>query len=73
MALMPSTGRFFAVGDQKQNIYSFVGADSDSYVKLCNIPNTVQFPLSVTYRCQPSIVNMVKHINPNIISYTNTQ
>jgi DNA helicase-2/ATP-dependent DNA helicase PcrA len=72
MALMPSTGRFFAVGDQKQNIYSFVGADSDSYVKLCNMPNTVQFPLSVTYRCQPSIVNMVKHINPDIISYTNT-
>lgn len=70
-SLKQETGRFFAVGDEKQNIYSFVGADSESYRKLCNLPNTVQFPLSVTYRCQPSIVNMVKHINPEIISFTN--
>lgn len=63
------TGRFFAVGDEKQSIYSFVGADIDSFNILCNLPNTEKLPLSVTYRCEPKILSMVKHINPNIISY----
>ena len=50
-AIKPNTGRFVAVGDPAQAIYGFAGADSDSFKKLCNIPNTIQLPLSVCYRC----------------------
>lgn len=65
-SIKPDTGRFIAVGDPKQAIYAFAGADYESYMKLCNIPNTIQLPLSVTYRCSPLIVDRVKHINPDI-------
>jgi superfamily I DNA/RNA helicase len=65
-SIKPETGRFIAVGDPKQAIYAFAGADYESYQKLCNIPNTIQLPLSVTYRCSPLIVDRVRHINPDI-------
>lgn len=68
-AMKPETGRFIAVGDPKQSIYGFAGADHESYQKLKNIPNTIELPLSCTYRCLPKIVETVKDINPKIISY----
>lgn len=67
----PNGGRFVFIGDKKQNIYKFCGSNTESFDYLCKKPNTVTLPLSVTYRCPPTIVNMVKHLNPNIISYTN--
>lgn len=69
-AVKPETGRFIAVGDQKQSIYSFAGADSESYKKLRQLPNTKELPLSVTYRCGKEIINQVKHINPLIKPHT---
>lgn len=68
-AIKPDVGRFVAVGDPKQAIYAFAGADHTSYQKLCDIPNTIQLPLSETYRCGSDIVTMVKHINPDIKSH----
>jgi superfamily I DNA/RNA helicase len=69
-AMKPETGRFIAVGDPKQSIYAFAGADSESYKKLRQLPNTKELPLSVTYRCGKEIINQVKHINPLIKPYT---
>jgi superfamily I DNA/RNA helicase len=69
-AIKPETGRFIAVGDPKQAIYAFAGADYESYMKLKEIPNTIELPLSVTYRCATPIVDMVKHINPFIKPHT---
>jgi DNA helicase-2/ATP-dependent DNA helicase PcrA len=69
-AVKPETGRFIAVGDPKQSIYAFAGADSESYKKLRQLPNTKELPLSVTYRCGKEIINQVKHINPLIKPYT---
>ena len=65
-AIKPDTGRFIAVGDPKQAIYAFAGADHESYQKLKKIPNTIELPLSVTYRCAEPIVKWVKHLNPLI-------
>lgn len=65
-AIKPDTGRFIAVGDPKQAIYAFAGADYESYQKLKKIPNTIELPLSVTYRCAEPIVKWVKHLNPLI-------
>lgn len=66
MKSVKSDGRFFAVGDPQQSIYGFAGADISSYEKLVSQPNTIELPLSVTYRCAKPIVDMVKHIQPNI-------
>lgn len=67
--IKPDGGRFIAVGDPKQSIYAFAGADYESYQKLKQIPNTIELPLSFTYRCAPAIVDMVKGINPVIKSH----
>lgn len=72
-AIKPETGRFIAVGDPKQAIYGFAGADFSAFKKLCAIPNTVQLPLSVTYRCASNIVDTVKHINEAIIPVKNAK
>ena len=69
-AIKPETGRFIAVGDPKQAIYAFAGADNESYVKLKSTPNTIELPLSVTYRCAEPIVKRVKHLNPFIKHHT---
>lgn len=65
-AMNPKNGRFIAVGDPGQAIYAFAGADDLSYKKLCEIENTIELPLSITYRCATQIVNMVHHLNPYI-------
>lgn len=50
--------RFIAVGDKKQAIYSFVGADAESFAKLQNLPNTTTLPLPISYRCPKKVVNL---------------
>lgn len=39
-------------------IYSFAGADSESFVKLQNLPNTTTLPLPISYRCPKKVVNL---------------
>lgn len=50
--------RFIAVGDKKQAIYSFAGADAESFAKLQNLPNTTTLPLPISYRCSKKVVNL---------------
>lgn len=61
-----STGRFVAVGDPRQAIYGFAGADVESFNLLKTIPHTVKLPLSVCYRCDSDIINLAKDIVPQI-------
>lgn len=56
------TGRFVAVGDPKQSIYGFSGADVISFQLLKQIPNTISLPLSISYRCDQAIVTLAKTI-----------
>ena len=60
------TGRFIAVGDPRQAIYGFAGADVESFNLLKSIPHTVKLPLSVCYRCDSDIINLAKSIVPQI-------
>ena len=60
------TGRFIAVGDPRQAIYGFAGADVESFEKLKNLPNTDLLPLSVCYRCDAQIIELAKTIVPQI-------
>lgn len=65
-------GRFIAVGDKNQAIYSFAGADSESFDKLIAIKNTVVLPLSECYRCGSDIIATIKHLVPQIEAHEST-
>jgi hypothetical protein len=66
LMVKPKTGRFVAVGDPRQAIYGFAGADSESFRSLMNIPNTVTLPLSVNYRCPLSVIRLAQKIVPQL-------
>lgn len=72
-SIKPDTGRFIAVGDEKQAIYGFAGADSDSFQKLIDIPNTITLPLSVCYRCGSDIIEYAKRLMPTIEASPNAK
>lgn len=58
-------GRLVAVGDPKQSVYGFAGADIESFDRLKRmLPNTVELPLSCCYRCDSSIIEHAKDIIP---------
>jgi DNA helicase-2/ATP-dependent DNA helicase PcrA len=64
-------GRFIAVGDPNQCIYGFAGSDTDSFNKLLNLPNTIQLPLSLTYRCSKKVTELAQSIVPKIQAIEN--
>lgn len=59
-------GRFVAVGDPKQAINGFCGADCDSFAKIAALPNTKELPLSVNYRCGKNMITLAQDIVPQI-------
>jgi DNA helicase II / ATP-dependent DNA helicase PcrA len=59
-------GRFVSVGDPRQAIYGFSGADVESFNILKGLPNTTLLPLSVCYRCDGDIISLAKTIVPQI-------
>lgn len=65
MSLAPG-GRIVAVGDSRQAIYAFRGADKDSMKRLVKRLGAKTMPLSVTYRCPPEVVAHVQRYVPHI-------
>lgn len=61
-------GRLITVGDPRQAIYGFAGADARSYEKLSEINGkSIKMPLSVSYRCSVNIVKEAQSIVPEIM------
>ena len=58
--------RILFVGDSSQSLYSFSGADPDSFKKILELPNTISLPLSISYRCADAIVENAQTIEPKI-------
>jgi len=58
-------GRIVAVGDERQAIYTFRGADSQAVGRIVGELAAKTLPLSVTYRCGKSIVKEVQSIVPD--------
>lgn len=60
-------GRVIAVGDPHQAIYGFSGADNDAMERIKQDFNARTMPLSVTYRCPKTVVEVaqkfVRHIH----------
>lgn len=54
--LKPHVGRMVIVGDDRQAIYGFAGADSEAMPNLIRSLNAKTMPLSVTWRCPKAVV-----------------
>jgi len=59
-------GRLIAVGDSRQAIYGFRGADSSSLANIADRFSAVRMPLSITYRCPRAVVELAKQYAPEI-------
>lgn len=59
-------GRVVSVGDERQAIYSFRGADSNAIQNIVDRCNSKRLSLSVTYRCAKSIVAMANQVVPEL-------
>ena len=46
--ISPANRRFIGVGDERQSIYSFMGANQKAFDSFIERPNTIVLPLSVT-------------------------
>lgn len=58
--------RMMFFGDKAQAIYSFSGADSEAFDKLKELEDTIQLPLSISYRCPKNIVEYVHYLVPTM-------
>lgn len=58
--LLPMSGRAVFVGDPKQAIYGFTGADNDALERIQKEFNCQELPLTVTYRCPKAVVQLAR-------------
>lgn len=59
-------GRVIAVGDPRQAIQGFAGADNASFRNIITRTRATELPLSVCYRCPTSHLELARTIVPNI-------
>lgn len=67
--LKPRTGRMIFVGDDRQAIYGFTGADSNSMAQLKQATNAKTLPLTVTYRCPKAVVKEAQRLVADITAH----
>jgi DNA helicase-2/ATP-dependent DNA helicase PcrA len=60
-------GRILAVGDPKQSIYGFTGADVNSFNRVRSFTKAIQLPLTTCFRCPQLVINLAKGIRTDII------
>lgn len=64
--ISPKGGRLISVGDDYQCIYGFSGADVDAFKRIRERPDTITLPLSYTFRCPKSHVELAREVCPEI-------
>lgn len=60
------TGRIVAVGDRRQAIYGFRGADREAIPRMIAELKATTLPLSITYRCPVQIVREANKLVPEL-------
>ena len=58
--------RMIAVGDEKQAIYGFAGADTKSIKNLKKNFDLTELPLNICYRCPKNVIKIAQDIVPSI-------
>ena len=71
MRSLEDKGRIIVVGDRKQSLYGFRGADTEAIPRLIEMLKAKVLPLSITYRCPTSHVSLAKRLVPQIESSQN--
>ena len=66
-------GRLIAVGDRRQAIYGFRGADVNSFDYFEKRENTIKLPLSISYRCGKNIVSNAKKVYEEIEEWSDSE
>lgn len=66
--LLKRGGRAIFVGDDRQAIYGFTGADNDALDIIKKEFRTQEFPLTVTYRCAKAVVNEAQRLVPDYLA-----
>ncbi len=66
LALKLSHGRTVGVGDPRQAIMGWAGADARSWQAFTEATNATQLPLSICYRCPASHLELAREIVPEI-------
>lgn len=56
--LLSPKGRLVAVGDSRQAIYGFTGADHEALDNISNEFSAIRLPLTTTYRCPKEVVKV---------------
>lgn len=64
--MLKRNGRALFVGDDRQAIYGFTGADSDAIDQIMRDFNCQVLPLTVTYRCPKAVVAEANKLVPDI-------
>jgi DNA helicase-2/ATP-dependent DNA helicase PcrA len=64
--VMRAAKRAIVVGDDRQAIYGFTGADPDSMNNMQKKLNAEVLPLSICYRCPKKVVELAQTIVPDI-------
>lgn len=60
LRMLKRGGRLVAVGDPHQAIYGFTGADSDALNLIRDAVGAVEMPLTTTFRCPTSVVQVAQ-------------
>lgn len=60
------TSRILAVGDPRQSIYGFTGADIESFDRVKHYTKAKQFPLTVCFRCPQRVIALAREIREDI-------
>lgn len=58
--------RYLLVGDRRQAIYAFRGADTNAMDRLRTELNCIELPLSITYRCPQKVVELARRYEPTM-------
>lgn len=66
LRLVGERGRLLFVGDPRQSIFGFAGADTDALDRIISKTDATVLPLSITYRCPTSHVNLARLIAPEM-------
>lgn len=59
--------RILAVGDPRQSIYGFTGADVESFGRVKRMTRATQLPLTTCFRCPTAVIDMAKEIRTDIV------